>query len=246
MKFVYGYKTKENERCEGTIRAASKDSVYKKLKGIGIKPYTVELAPGLINKLEGFIISKVGVAIFATLATLLVVAVVFVFFESPDATALQEEDRQQIYGDPFVLQSCEVKQWGNVFSCEGCRFLMMFAQPGIELKAGVAIPSWEVMQRCLKDKIEITEGERVEYIKAKNILMYMRHELSDYINAGGDWNQYVSALVDRQQTEINIFKSVKIDLDRIAERKPEDMEVQWEAKNSILRKMGIKTLPMPE
>lgn len=72
MKFLYQYKTRENERRDGVIFAPNRDAVYAQLKKQGIRPFCVELAPGLLNTLQrpgkrGYAIIFLAFALIATL-----------------------------------------------------------------------------------------------------------------------------------------------------------------------------------
>ena len=51
MKFVYSYNTRQNERREGlTISAPNRDAAFSELNRQGIRPYKLQPAPVLWNK----------------------------------------------------------------------------------------------------------------------------------------------------------------------------------------------------
>ena len=78
MKFIYEYKTKENEQRSGEFCAPSRDDVYRELRKQGIKPYKVYLAPGLLNRIQSY--GKRTAAILVLGAGCLVLGVVVVGF----------------------------------------------------------------------------------------------------------------------------------------------------------------------
>ena len=75
MIFRYGYNTSDNRRQFDTIAAASRDSAYAELKKRGIRPFSVELAPGLLNKFASM--GKRGLAI-AVLAVALIASIIVI------------------------------------------------------------------------------------------------------------------------------------------------------------------------
>lgn len=99
MKFSYGYKTSDGERHEGVIRAASREAVYAKLKADGIKPFGVEMLPGLANVAEAWA-RKWGLAFGLGLALVVVVAA-FVF--SGDGTWTPSPAYERLAADADAL-----------------------------------------------------------------------------------------------------------------------------------------------
>lgn len=88
MKFLYEYKTPQNERRSGEISASSREDVFSQLKREGIKPFNVKLAPGLLNRVAS--IGKRWFAI-AILSVLLVGAGVFAFVTRTTAWVPSDE-----------------------------------------------------------------------------------------------------------------------------------------------------------
>ena len=55
VKFIYSYNTKQNERREGlTISAPNRDAAFSELNKRGIRPFKLQPAPGLCNKLSAY------------------------------------------------------------------------------------------------------------------------------------------------------------------------------------------------
>ena len=53
MKFVYEYRTSDNELHHGSIAAADRDAAFASLKARGVRPARLVEAPGVLNKLLG-------------------------------------------------------------------------------------------------------------------------------------------------------------------------------------------------
>ena len=70
MKFTYQYKTSDGVRHTGTYAANSKTAVYDELRAKGIKAFSVEPAPGLLNRLSGMLGWRVGIAVVATIVAI--------------------------------------------------------------------------------------------------------------------------------------------------------------------------------
>ena len=139
VKFLYEYKTSENERRSGEIDAASRSAVYAELKKQGIKPYKVELAPGFANWLMSLGKRTAAIAVLAVA----VVGVCFLWKGSENRAALNEDKaavfddkfenktRRQVIGDAAIIEKGIRTGWSDVFAEEGERFLASFAIPGV-------------------------------------------------------------------------------------------------------------------
>ena len=53
MKFIYQYRTSDNEVKRGEIVAPDREAAFQLLRAQGIKPARLEEAPGVFNKLFG-------------------------------------------------------------------------------------------------------------------------------------------------------------------------------------------------
>ena len=236
MKFVYQYKTKENERRSGEIAASSKDDVFIQLKKIGVRPFGVELAPGFFNKIQSY--GKRTYAIVA-LAVLCVALAAIAFFSRRSVKESVAERRGQIYGDPSILQVCEREGWANVIQGDFNLLLAKFAQPGREVSG--------VKKGVVADLayLEVVPADSAEVQKMKRMINWMKDELKAYLAAGGSVDDYLDRLIERQDAEVAIRERTGTELDMLKDNPKENFEKEWETKNEMLRKMGIRTFPLP-
>lgn len=249
MLYNYQYKTSDGERHEGQIRVASREAVFTELKKQGIKPYGVELAPGLGN---WFASLGKRVYLIVVLTILLVAAVGILFIQQEKVKEVeaalipqQQERRSQIYGDPLLLQQCEAKGWSNVFPNALEQILVQYAIPAKAVNAAEVrklIPS--VAAPLDLSEITVTDEDSAEVAKMKRMVNWMKGELASYIQAGGTFAGYCERLQLRQIEEIRIRSRIATELNRMEQG--DDFEAEWEAKNEILRTMGILPIPMEE
>ncbi len=247
MRFVYQYRTRENELCTGEVCAPSREAAFAVLKSNGIRPARVVEAPGFFNKLFGK--GKRWIAIVVLLSVSLALFFVVVRQEqsmstlnaaTDELTKLREdanyERRGQIYGDPAVLTEAEMTGWSNVFSEEGDRFLASYAIPGRRSywKGSVPLKSLEL---CIKEESEIKESDYAEIAKMKRMVNWIKREALSYLADGGSIESYVKRLEARQAEEVGYFNRISREL-----MESGDMEL-WRERNASLRSMG---LPMVE
>ena len=245
MKFLYGYKTKSNETREGAIDAPSRDDVYRELKQKGIRPFKVELAPGLANRLRS--LGKRTYAI-VILSVALVIALVLALHSTLFAfhSAVSAQPRHQIYGDPALMDELARGDYAAVFSHPGHRFLAHYAQPGAmpprTALAAAADPKLPAALRdCQTAPIAFVDGEPREHNELKRIVLSMCEELGRYLANGiGTPERYVRRLNERQNREAQIYFTAKHDLEK------ETDLAKWERINASLRAIGLKTIPPPE
>ncbi|MBR1589314.1 MAG: hypothetical protein IJ658_13440 [Kiritimatiellae bacterium] len=263
MKFGYSYKTSDGVRHESFYHADAKEDVFADLRKKGIRPIKVwEIAPKHPALRRTF-------TYLAVIAPIVAVAAIAWYAlagrRDPDAPFLvklvglsprdsrpQYEDRSQIYGDPGILQTCELKEWSNVFEDEGERFLARFAQPGLPVRLlGTA---WrKVVADALKAKpglVPVSASDGAEIAKMKRIVNGMKRELAQYVADSGTAEEYIVEVLQRQSIEEKIvinFKAEFEKLERDANAKNRDEIVsKWNAKNVLLRQMGLRTVLIPE
>ena len=136
MRFLYEYRTPDNEKHQGEIRAADKEAAYAALKKQGIKPCRFAEAPGLFNKLFGK--GKRWIAIFVLCAFCIVLCAV-VYRQDTRREAQGTTDRildstmrRQVIGDSGIIEKGIRTGWADVFDLEGERFLASFAVPAAQ------------------------------------------------------------------------------------------------------------------
>lgn len=236
MKFLYEYRTSDNVKHSGVIKAADREAAYLILKKQGIKPSRFSEAPGLFNKLFGK--GKRWIAI----GVLAVVAVVAVFqalrAEREVERVIRGEEtaeRHQIYGDPVVIEEMESAGYARVFAHPGERFLASFAQPGREvLTPEKCDPS--IVAACLTNVIVFSSDDVREVAELKRIVNGIKEEMRTYL-AEGSASDFVRALWERQREEHMIYVRVLNEL----EGDP-DPEIR-EERNRALRELGLRTVP---
>lgn len=246
MKFVYGYKTSGNERRSGVVRAASRDAAYAALRRDGIRPYSVELAPGLLNRLAAF--GKRGLAIVALAALAAALALALTRERAETAPLLSQfadKTRRQVIGDAAVIDKGVRTGWADVFPDEGERFLASFAIPGVA--AGVKSTREDALKAALARSVAPKESDSLEARQVKALVEGMKDELRQYLADGGTLVDYGRALVARQEEELGYYNRAKAELEAAAKELPDDeLEALWEKRNAALRRMGIRLIPMPE
>ena len=261
MKFLYEYKTRENERRSGEIAAPSRPAVYAELKKQGIKPYKVELAPGFWNWVQS--LGKRTAAI-----ALLVVAVVGVCFlwrgtreeaeEYKDLAAANEDKaavyndkfenktRRQVIGDTAIIEKGIRNGWADIFPEEGERFLASFAIPGVP--AGQRNTTEEEIKAALGRQVPPTESDSIEARQIKSMVEGMKDELREFMANGGSIKEFGSCLVERQEAELGYYNRTKGELEtmKTSGMDAKQLEALWEKRNNELRQMGIKLVALPE
>lgn len=249
MRFVYQYKTSDGERHEGEISVASREAVFTELKKQGIKPYGVTLAPGFGN----WIVS-LGKRVYAiaVLTVLLVIAVAIVLVqrrtvqEAVKSTIVsQEEQRTQIYGDPLVLQTCEAKGWSNVFPGALEQVLAAYAIPAKDVDVALVHSLVSSVKEPIDlNPVSIADDDPVEVAKMKRMVNWMKRELAVYIEAGGTFGSYAERLQARLAEEKRVRTRIETELELL--ERDVNFETEWEAKNKILRGMGMMPIPKPD
>ena len=234
MRFLYSYKTSSNECRNGEIVAANREAAYSALKAQGIRPYRVEEAPGLFNKLFGKGKRWMAIVVLSLLAAALAIALALVENETPSDI----EDRAQVYGDAGVIRAASANGWATVFKDPGDRFLAGHAIPGVpcacgsltkENRAGIV----SALAAGRGRRIEMVPGELAEIAKMKRIVNGMRRELDEYLADGGNVEGYMKRLDLRQTAEVGVYERAKRELQR-----SED-ENLWRSRNASLRAMGL-------
>ena len=248
MKFGYSYKTSDGTRHESVYHAPSREDVFAGLREKGIRPIKVwEMENPKSNGRK-----TVAVAIAAIVVVLGIAFALLRGRSVLPSSERQEEDRSQIYGDPGILQACEASNWKNVFEDPGELFLARYAQPGIEVNA--VGNSWRTtVAAALKAKpqpIRVSATDSAEIAKMKRMVNGMKRELAEYVRDGGTVEEYIGEVLERQSVEAKIvftFKSEFEKLEKAATKdNVEEIISKWNAKNVLLRQMGLRTVLIPE
>ena len=254
MKFVFEYKTRENERRSGEISAASRQGVYEELKKRGIRPSKVELAPGVANWLLSFGKRTAAIVILCVA----VVAVGSLWIGSKDAAEefkdravafsdkFENKTRRQVIGDTAIIEKGVRTGWADVFPEEGERFLASFAIPGVP--AGQRNTTEAEISAALSRQVFPDESDGLEARQIKAMVEGMKDELREFMRDGGSIREFGAALVERQESEIGYYNRAKGELEALknAGTSAKEIESLWEKRNDELRQMGIKLVSLPE
>ena len=249
MKFVYSYNTRQNERREGlTISAPNRDAAFSELNRQGIRPYKLQPAPGLWNKVlslgwRGFAI--IGLVVILGVS----VAVSLVQHKELErdgevreivSGAITSKVRRQLIGDQGVIEKGIRTGWEDVFAHEGERFLASFAIPGIP--ATVRTTNVAALEEALKRKVDATDTDGIEARQIKAMVEGMKDELRRFVAAGGTIEQYGRRLVARQNDEIAIYTRTSNEIEQAAKSGIGKTEVAElvDRRNEELRRMGVE------
>lgn len=248
MKFLYSYKTSANEPRDGEVCARSRDEAFAKLKAQGIRPFSVRLAPGLLNRLLSLGWTAFAIPVLVAVAAALSFAYLRERSEVPvvEDSVFLSTTRRQIVGDAAVIEAGIMSGWSEVFPDEGERFLASFAVPGVP--AGVKATNVAEIEKSLTRRVAISSGDSMEAKQIKSMVEGMKDELRGYLSHGGTIQQYGERLVERQEQEQAYYRRIKEEIDAAARSgKSEDEVVAiWKSGNAELRNMGIRLVPLPE
>lgn len=238
MKFVYEYRTPDNEKHTGEIKASDREAAYAQLKKQGIRPSRFSEAPGLFNKLFGK--GKRWIAI-GVLALLVVVLAVALDRARTSAAPSLWAQRSQLYGDPYVIENAYQNLWRNYLPELGDSFLALYAVPGHRM---IGVPKSEYDQ-IMKDlgegrfrMLEVRPDDLEEVAKMKRMVNGMKLELQRFIDDGGTPYEYAKELVIRAKAEIGIYQEAL----RLAQKGDEEKIAE---KNRQLRAMGLPLVQPP-
>lgn len=243
MKFIYEYRTRDNVRHDGVISASTRDAAFAALKTKGIKPSKLILAPGVVNRFLSF--SRWWYVVLGLIFLILLSLVKILILTNEVQSDFSPMHRHQIYGDPALMGRLGQDQYAMIFSNQGDRVLACFAQPG-EYVAKPAGKSWKGMVDALAalDDSSICSplvSDVREVAELKRIVMWMREEFRNYLSNGvGTAESFLNRLYERQNREYAIYCQAISDL------KGEKDNSKYDRINESLRKLGIKTVPLPE
>ena len=257
MKFLYEYRTPDNEKHSGTINAADREAAYAALKREGIKPCRFSEAPGIFNKVFGKGKRWMVIGVLGALC-LVLGAVVYTQGARQKAQGTGYESdlfdgqtRRQPIGDSAIIDEGIRTGWAEVFELEGERFLASFAIPGIQ--PAVRSTTEEEIRKaldhdCRTDASSSIGADALEARQLRAMVEGMKQELREFIADGGSIAAYGRRLVRRQEEELAYYNRAKNEVE-IAVQNGEprkDVEALLRTNNAALRKMGIRLVVMPE
>lgn len=260
MRFRYKYRTSNNEVREGVLNAPSREDVYVELRGLGIRPFYVEIASGIYNRL----LSIRGKVLMALLIGVLSLSLLFVViyrnrYAQTDAALRQTRKelrdflpesfesnvRRQIFGDSSLVEFGVRTAWRDVFSNPGDQYLAAYIVPGVKAYPPAATDD-EVLSASLTDVV-IDGGDALEVRQAKSILQGIKEELRLFVSEGGSVREYKQRLALRQRQECDYYRRGIRELSSLKESgvATDELMRQWEKRNAALKSMGIASLPVP-
>ena len=255
MRFAYEYKTKENERRNGEVSAASRDAAYAELKRQGIRPSKVVLAPGLVNRISSLGKRGLAIAVLAVLCVMLAIVVGRVVLNAPQPSpveaSLDSTVRRQMIGDTAIIEQGIRTGWADVFTLEGDRFLASFAIPGTP--PAVRSTTEEKLREALDNEPSkhpnlpnIQTSLEARQIRA--MVSGMKRELRQFLADGGTIAEYGQRLVQRQEEELGYYNRAKAEIENAKKSGKTEAQIVelWEKRNASLRAMGIKLVSLPE
>lgn len=238
MKFIYEYRTRNNERKSGEISAPDRESVFNILKKQGIRPGRVIEVPGFLNKILGK--GKRWIAI-VSLSVLSVATMLFSIQARKERTLIAHElPRHQIYGDPAIMAEMESSGYSQVFTHPGERFLAHYAIPGIE----TYIPKEymvtdNMLEDALSNRIEFRKDDPREWRDLKAIVNGMKAEMQEYLSDKvGTIKSFRLRLNERQEEELQIYRRA---LNELKNNHDEKLRAE---RNKSLRAIGLRTIPI--
>ena len=187
MKYIYQYKSADNIQHSGKVHASSRERAFDKIKARGLKPYRLELAPGIGNKILIHLM-KWGAVESAIVAAIAIMLVSGVRLRRNDELRITNDElgigiyetrpRAQIAGIPedYNLRLKEI------FSYSAERFLALHAMPGIvfEEKSENLADLEEAI-----DSNNLPREEDEEWVKAlKQIVAGMKEEAFILLKSG--------------------------------------------------------------
>ena len=247
MKFLYEYRTPDNEKHDGTICAADREAAYAALKKQGIKPSRFSEAPGFFNKLFGKGKRWIAIGVLTMLAAVLAVIVVRDGGSAVELLdTLDSPTRRQVVGDAAIIDKGIREGWSSVFAEEGERFLASFAIPGVP--AGQRSTTEDEIRAALSRKVAATADDSIEVRQIKAMVEGMKEELRQFLADGGTIRQYGRRLVQRQEEELGYYHRAKKAIDAAAKDKKNASSVSQllDKHNEGLRRMGIRPVVLTE
>ena len=143
-------------------------------------------------------------------------------------STLDSAARQQIYGDPGVLEEMRANDFVSVFSNLDERCLARYAQPGDKVDPEAAVPD-----EISVTPVAIAPDDIAEIATLKRIVNGMKAEYAAYRTAGGTAQGYCRRLAKRQREEADIFARYEAELSR------ETSKAVWTQRNAELRAQGL-------
>lgn len=256
MKFAYAYKSSDGVRHEAVINAGTREDVFAELRKQGIRPIKVVAQDGSLANGAPARQHKRWIVLTAFTSALAAGALTWLL--APAGGVISDGDknlvekvalplpRQMINGNRERIEHLPDGFFANRVEA----FLAHFAEPGrpfvIESRDALTIDN---ARSATTNTIRYAESEFTERIDLKRIVAGLKQEMRNYIRGGGSVNDYVQALINRQQTEIAYRSEASSTLEKLlndAKSNPVSAYDFWLKANAKLQSMGIYPIPLPE
>lgn len=232
MKYQYFYQTSKNENRDGFINAKNRAEAYAALRKQGIRPYRL-LGDDPLNWQPW----AVGAA-FAVMVAAFFVLFIFGYGDTASSGAVVR--RQQLVGDETILSKGLETGWIDYLPTRLDRYLASYAQPGwIALPPDFSADEIRRFEDDLKVDLEISDSESAIVTQLKRIIVTMRRELNEYLAAGGNVEDYLKLLEERQDREIAMRKQARETVEKASEEMRSRVLMN---QNVFLREMGMAEL----
>lgn len=203
MKYTYLYKTADNVQRQGSVRASSRDRAFDKVIALGHKPYKLELASGVSNRIMLHLM-KWGALESAALAVV-VVALVFaglVPVKTPPAAPAGGEANEAIPVPRMQIADIPgdfAKRLPGIFPTSAERFLALHARPGVLCEVGAESLSdlAVAIERDTRAMPLDPEWEK----SLKRIVAGMKEEAASLLKSGKSVDEIALWLAERQKME---------------------------------------------
>ena len=217
MKFLFEYRTAENQLCKGEIAAPNRDAVYVLLKARGVHPSRVVEAPGFLNKLFGK--GKRWMAI-----VLLGSIVAYVVFRRVSEDVLAPSPLPRHYID---LTNIDLNKY---LANPTDRFFAEYAIPG-RLAASVLVPE----ELDLKTPVRVRASDPEPVRELKRVIAGMKSDARKHLSGTDGLARFLVWLEERQRMEAGYREDF--------ESRVEAGFLSRDAANEMFEAMGLERLP---
>ena len=147
-----------------------------------------------------------------------------------------------------AIRLAEERGVRRIFKHQCDVWLSQFVQPGVRVPP---IPPSSVSRQeildALLDPIVVSESDTASERSIKESVIEMRKEAVEWINAGGDFDEYLRELQRRQDREADLAEDAKhMMMECLRESSaPEDAALAWRMFNQKLKREGIRPITLP-
>lgn len=235
MRFLYRYQDREKGVVEGEVAASSEAEAYATLRKGGIRPMSVWVKPGVLNRLSS--IGKRGLAI--VLLSFAVAALAFFAFRSPRLSNSGPAEAVASVGlEPLPRQQVPAVQSDFKYVTE--RTLELFVRPGEIASLPASFDSASLfsdIEKALATPIVASASDSPELILLKRVVSGLKSEVALALETGDTPEGILKWLVERQKMENAYRKGVIEEMKRQTDTPTASAKSEA---NATLRAMRLK------